>query len=69
MDEERDPVPGVPSDEIDPDCPLDFCVTSPFWGILNLEVSAGHPGPITSSGGGSYRSETKESTKLETEYF
>ena len=46
MDEERDPVPGVHSDEMDPDCPFGFLCHKSSLGCTEFEVPAGHPGPI-----------------------
>ena len=46
MDEERDPGPGVHSDEINPDCPFGLLCHKCSLGCTQFEVPAGHPGPI-----------------------
>lgn len=45
MDEERDPGPGVHSDEINPDCPFGLLSHKCSLGCTQFEVPAGDPGP------------------------
>lgn len=50
VDEERDPVTGVHSDEINPDCPLGLLCHKSSLGSTELEVPAGHQDTLMSSG-------------------